>query len=61
MAASGTSQELAATKRAKAELDTRVAALEAQLLQAHAGRSASDAKIADLQEALEVRYRPDAS
>lgn len=48
-------QELANTKRAKAELDSRVAALEAQLQQSNAARDALETKTAELQDALEVR------
>ena len=48
-------QELVNTKRAKAELDTRVAALEAQMQQDAAARDALEAKNSDLQDALEVR------
>ena len=46
--------ELATTKRAKEELDSRVAALEAQLQAAAVAKAAADAKNADLVEALEV-------
>ena len=48
--------ELSQVKAAKSELDSRVAALEAQLQAAAVARAASEAKEADLVQALEVRY-----
>ena len=47
--------ELSQVKAAKSELDSRVAALEAQLQAAAVARAASEAKEADLVQALEVR------
>ena len=46
--------ELSQVKAAKSELDSRVAALEAQLQAAAVARAASEAKEADLVQALEV-------
>ena len=47
--------ELSQVKAAKSELDSRVAALEAQLQAAAVARAAAEAKEADLVQALEVR------